>query len=146
MKWPNDLLHGEVKIGGVLVEERRDLLVVGFGLNVSSAPGPRDMRPGAAAPAGHLGNLDQDCGILGLWLRLIGPACQELEKIQAGEPGQFVRSMEELLAWRGRRVRIQETGETERLGILVGLSEDGGLRLAEDAGEQVLYSGTILPV
>ncbi|EMG38736.1 birA, biotin-(acetyl-CoA-carboxylase) ligase [Desulfocurvibacter africanus PCS] len=146
MKWPNDLLHGDAKVGGVLVEERKDLLLVGFGLNLSSAPSQQDMRAGAVAPAGHLSSLGQDFGILGLWLRLITAAYGELERIQAGELGQFLRSMEELLAWRGSRVRIRETGEGERLGILIGLSEDGGLRLAEDAGEQVLYSGTIIPL
>lgn len=147
IKWPNDLLQDNAKIGGVLVEERQDLLLVGFGLNVSSAPGPADMRSGAAAPAGHLMNsLGHGFGVLGLWLRLITPAYLELERIQTGDPRLFVRSMEDLLAWKGCRVRIQETGERARSGVLVGLSEDGGLRLAEDAGEQVLYSGSVLPL
>jgi BirA family transcriptional regulator, biotin operon repressor / biotin---[acetyl-CoA-carboxylase] ligase len=38
LKWPNDLLIGERKLAGILVEKVQDAAVVGIGLNVSIRP------------------------------------------------------------------------------------------------------------
>lgn len=146
IKWPNDLLYGDHKVGGVLVEERDRRILVGFGLNLISAPGADAMRGDAAAPAGCLGDIHGGFGPLRLWLHVLGPAVSEVSRALEGEPRSFLRAMEGLLAWRGFQVRVKEPGERERVGIIVGLSNDGGLRLADDGGEQVLYSGSILPL
>lgn len=34
LKWPNDLVIGDLKVGGILVEARGDLVVAGFGMNL----------------------------------------------------------------------------------------------------------------
>lgn len=38
LKWPNDLLLGEAKLGGILAEVVGDAVVVGLGVNLSWAP------------------------------------------------------------------------------------------------------------
>jgi len=38
LKWPNDVLVGERKLGGILVERVDDFVVVGIGVNVSTRP------------------------------------------------------------------------------------------------------------
>ena len=38
LKWPNDLLSGDAKLGGILLERSGDRVVVGFGVNLASAP------------------------------------------------------------------------------------------------------------
>ena len=39
LRWPNDLMSGPKKLGGLLIEQSaRDMLIVGFGLNVRNAP------------------------------------------------------------------------------------------------------------
>ena len=38
LKWPNDLMLGTAKLAGILLERSGDRVVVGFGLNLSSAP------------------------------------------------------------------------------------------------------------
>jgi BirA family biotin operon repressor/biotin-[acetyl-CoA-carboxylase] ligase len=38
LKWPNDLVFGEAKLAGILAETDGSAVVVGLGLNVSSAP------------------------------------------------------------------------------------------------------------
>ncbi|MHB1533561.1 MAG: biotin--[acetyl-CoA-carboxylase] ligase [Acidimicrobiales bacterium] len=38
LKWPNDLMIGERKLAGILAEVTGDAVVVGVGINVSSAP------------------------------------------------------------------------------------------------------------
>ena len=39
LKWPNDVLAGPAKLGGILAEATGDAIVVGIGLNVSADPG-----------------------------------------------------------------------------------------------------------
>ena len=53
LKWPNDVLLGPRKLAGVLAEQSGDAVVIGIGLNVSTA---RDELPAAGADlaAGHL--------------------------------------------------------------------------------------------
>lgn len=38
IKWPNDLLVGNAKLAGILLERAGDWVVAGFGVNVASAP------------------------------------------------------------------------------------------------------------
>jgi BirA family biotin operon repressor/biotin-[acetyl-CoA-carboxylase] ligase len=38
LKWPNDVLIGEAKVAGILLERQADTVVVGVGMNVSYAP------------------------------------------------------------------------------------------------------------
>ena len=40
LKWPNDVLVGELKLAGILAEQADDAVVVGVGLNVLDAPLP----------------------------------------------------------------------------------------------------------
>ena len=47
LKWPNDVLAGEQKLGGILAERAGTAVVVGIGINVWQARA--DLPPGAAA-------------------------------------------------------------------------------------------------
>lgn len=47
LKWPNDLLLEGRKVSGILLERTGDALVIGFGVNLASAPQAVD-RPAAA--------------------------------------------------------------------------------------------------
>ena len=47
LKWPNDLLLDDRKVSGILLERTGDALVIGFGVNMASAPANLD-RPAAA--------------------------------------------------------------------------------------------------
>src|SRR6202451_4227852 len=54
LKWPNDVLAGPAKLGGILAEAAGDAVVVGIGLNVSTEPAelpPPGPTPGGALPA-----------------------------------------------------------------------------------------------
>lgn len=150
LKWPNDLLlsdsRGDLKVGGILVEERRGRIMVGFGLNLVSAPHLDELRHDAAIPAGYLNMLCQGRGPLHLWMQLHDEAQRLLHGAMAGTPKQFLRHLEGMLAWFGRQVRVRDEGGEERIGVLAGLAEDGGLRLAGDDGEEILYGGSIYPL
>jgi BirA family biotin operon repressor/biotin-[acetyl-CoA-carboxylase] ligase len=148
LKWPNDLLLGDLKVGGILVEERRGRLVVGVGLNLAWAPDASRLRDGHAVPAGSLaaalGGIGPALGPARLWARLVERSLDcYMTKVQGHSAAEVVRSIESLLAWRGRLVHVDGPGAPG--GVLLGLATDGALRLVGREGEQLLYSGTIFP-
>jgi BirA family biotin operon repressor/biotin-[acetyl-CoA-carboxylase] ligase len=50
VKWPNDILLGQRKLGGLLVERYQDFVFVGLGLNLGTAPDLKQLDPDAAIP------------------------------------------------------------------------------------------------
>jgi BirA family transcriptional regulator, biotin operon repressor / biotin---[acetyl-CoA-carboxylase] ligase len=107
LKWPNDLLLEDRKLGGILVEASGERCVVGIGINLSWAP------PGAA-------RLKAEREVL--LARLVS----ELER------WWVVAAVEVLDAWRarsdtlGRRVRVELGAETFE-GIAEEIADDGSL-------------------
>jgi BirA family transcriptional regulator, biotin operon repressor / biotin---[acetyl-CoA-carboxylase] ligase len=54
LKWPNDLLIHDAKVAGVLLERSGDHVVIGFGINLVSAPEIADRPTTTLARDGHL--------------------------------------------------------------------------------------------
>lgn len=148
VKWPNDLLTSDGKAGGILVEERRGILLAGMGLNLSHAPKAEDLRRDHALAAGVL-RLDPPRGPLCTWLVMGSGMRRALDDALAGSPHDFLsRLLRPRLAFLGRRVRVVD-GSTQVEGIFEGLAEDGSLRIDRSGreGEMVrLYSGSVYPL
>ena len=138
IKWPNDLLVGDRKAAGVLVEtvwagDQAESVVIGIGVNI---------RPGSVPPPDRLAFpatcLDQACGRpLDRWALLR----QLLERLldwrpRLGMPG-FLRAWEQQLAYRGETVQVWSGSSAPQTGTLVGLAEDGGLLLQPADGPLV---------
>lgn len=130
VKWPNDLLLGDRKVGGILVEERGGSIVAGVGLNLVSAPDASALRRDHAAPAASLSAFGEVRGAVTLWSDLVKSVqtCYRLCVAVSGsrELSSFV---ERRLAWVGREVLIRENESDDFRARIVGLAEDGGLRL-----------------
>ncbi|BEV00906.1 biotin--[acetyl-CoA-carboxylase] ligase [Novosphingobium olei] len=52
LKWPNDLLVGQAKLAGILLERQGDAVVVGIGVNLSQAPQLPDRQTAALSVLG----------------------------------------------------------------------------------------------
>lgn len=50
VKWPNDLLAGDAKLAGILLEREGDAVVIGFGVNLAHFP-PELERPATSLAA-----------------------------------------------------------------------------------------------
>ncbi len=50
LKWPNDLMLGDGKLAGILLERSGDRVVVGFGVNLAAAPRISGRRTAALEP------------------------------------------------------------------------------------------------
>ena len=137
LKWPNDLMLGNHKVGGVLCEARwqGDTLgwvAVGVGLNVRNRI-PEELASVARALA------DEEPGLTPATLApLVVAALRELElkagRLSSPELKQFASR-----DWlRGRMIREPVAGTVQ------GLSADGALRVLTSAGRDLsLRSGSV---
>ena len=150
LKWPNDLLIGGAKLGGILVETRaaqgsaRQAIaaVVGVGINLRAAAGlGARLRRRVAALEDALAPLPSRNRIAArIALELHGA----LAVFEAGGLNAFRSEWEALDAHRGSRLRIRMADGRVLAGIAEGLAEDGGLRLRTARGLQAVRNGHVI--
>ncbi|WP_051176884.1 biotin--[acetyl-CoA-carboxylase] ligase [Halodesulfovibrio aestuarii] len=144
IKWPNDILVDDKKIGGILLEERSGVLVAGIGLNVHSHPPTERLRNEWAVPADCLCKKEQPVPVLQLWQTLVDYMhfCYNSLVVQY-TTAKLISSVEKQLAWLGRNVWIHGSDLINRSGRIMGISQDGGLRIRQKNGEKIIHSGSI---
>ena len=130
VKWPNDLLVEGRKVAGILLEERHGRIVAGVGINCAVAPDAASLRRDHAAPAAALTDFGEVPGAVTLWGELVksGQTCY-LQCVALSDSSALSRFVERRLAWLGREVFVRESGSDGFRARIVGLAEDGGLRL-----------------
>ncbi len=127
LKWPNDLMAGDRKFGGVLCESAREALLIGFGINIGQVSFPAELSTKAASLAGISGKphpIDRDS---------LAEAC--LRRLATlAYLGDWRIQVEKRLWKRGLRTRVAtglpDSGDSMEATIL-GIDEDGAL-LVED--------------
>lgn len=147
LKWPNDVLVGERKLAGLLVERMETpdgpAAVVGIGLNVSQTG---DELPVAEATSMSLEGSDVDRTFLleVILLRLgeayagwLGPG---------GVAALRAAYTERCGTVRGQRVRVSMPGGSVVEGEGAGLSADGGLLVWSSAGVVTVNAGDVVHV
>lgn len=138
LKWPNDLLLGGGKLGGILIELRGEAqgpatIAVGLGLNIRLDPSVRaDILAGGGLPPADLAALgagapDRNA----IAAALIGAIADCLVHAPAGLDTAVLAGWRQRDALAGRAVHIAGAG-TGRTGIARGLDTSGAL-LLEDA-------------
>jgi BirA family biotin operon repressor/biotin-[acetyl-CoA-carboxylase] ligase len=132
LKWPNDLVIDDQKVGGILAEADGDMVVIGLGVNLwwpepmEGAAALFSSDPGREAP-GWMAEHWAD--------RLIARL--------ADGPGRWGREeYAGLCSTIGRRISWEPDGE----GTAAGIAPDGGLIVDTSDGEMVLRSGEISDV
>ena len=144
-RWPNDLMIGLRKAGGILVESKTEagkvaFAVVGIGINVHQ----REFAPGLATPAT---SLDLEAGYRVSRQPLLVSLLKSLEReagwlADAAAGKTIPRRVEAASTWvRGRRVEVH--GPQVCNGVTAGLDEDGFLLVETDAGLVTVQTGGI---
>lgn len=143
LKWPNDLLVGGKKLGGLLAEAiPGEALVVGLGLNVRWDSFPPELAEIATAC-----NLESEervarADLLVFWLQRFDRLLDGL----GGEPGrEAVRlAYTDLCTTLGQRVRV-ELAHGSFEGVAIGLDEHGHLRVRRDDEQaEVVSAGDVV--
>ena len=147
VKWPNDLLLDDRKIGGMLVEERPGSILAGLGLNLAWAPREEDLRDGHCVAAGAFPALNGVSGILGLWRMLVNRLeTGYVNALETFTPGEFLMIFQSRLAWMGRRVLVCEGASVRYEARIRGVSGQGELVLDHDGREILLLAGDVTPL
>lgn len=140
LKWPNDLMLGGRKLGGILCEARWQggapgWVAVGIGVNVANTV-PADLAHAAIALASL--SPDADPALLA------GPVAEGIAAL-ADRSGTLTD--EELAVYRGRDWLAGRPIRAPLPGIPCGVARDGALVVRGDDGTlQEIRSGTVLPV
>lgn len=146
LKWPNDLVAGGAKLGGLLVETRPDgtgtRVVAGIGINCRAVAGlgarmRRRVTALDALLAAPPGRNRLAAGI----------AREVLESFEAFETKglESVRAeWDGLHAYAGQRLRLRLADGRRMTGVAEGLAADGGLRLRTRAGLQAVCGARVV--
>jgi BirA family transcriptional regulator, biotin operon repressor / biotin---[acetyl-CoA-carboxylase] ligase len=140
LKWPNDLVVDGAKLGGILVEARGKLAVVGIGINCrrDAALEARLRRP--LASLDQFITVDRDRIIQRVGASLL-EAIATFET-RGLEPLRI--EWERMHAHAGERLRVRLANGRVVTGLARGLDRDGGLQLETRAGLRAVQSGRVL--
>lgn len=145
LRWPNDLLMGRRKAGGILVEASTQaggtaFAVVGIGINVHQ----KAFDPALDTPATSL-DIETGCSVSRqkLLVALLKSLEREAHALEAAASAQLIPSrVEDLSTWlRGRRVHVH--GPQACTGVTSGLDENGFLQVDTHAGRVIVRTGGI---
>lgn len=145
VKWPNDLVHRDAKLAGILIELGGEFLgpchaVVGIGINLSLS---RETRAAIAQP---VTDLDECCGRAPprnkLAAVMIEHLCEALEVFSASGFAAFASDYARRDVLRGRTLRVDDPrGAFE--GVAIGVDARGALRVRTPRGEQTVDSAEV---
>lgn len=142
IKWPNDLLWQDRKVGGILVEQRGEQMLVGLGLNLAACPSPVAIRGQAAVPGAAL---EGRISPVNCWNLLVSKSINWYQNcLSRFRPEGFIREFSTILAWQGRHVLFHEHGREDGLqAVVFGVSTDGGLIVSTKGATRTVFSGDI---
>ena len=137
LKWPNDLMLGDAKLAGILLERSGDRVVAGFGVNLAGAPSISGRK---TASLGPIAKIDPKT-----FVSLIAESFTRiLAAWRTAEPVAFAS------AWMTRAHPIGtaldvHSGPGERIsGEFDGIESDGAMRLRLDDGRiEIVRAGDV---
>jgi BirA family biotin operon repressor/biotin-[acetyl-CoA-carboxylase] ligase len=150
LKWPNDLLVGNAKLGGILTETQyrnKDevVAVAGIGLNVA-LPDRIEVEfdsPYAPRAVDLKSILPQAPQREELTLLLVEKWCETIRDFEREGFVPFLRRFEGLDWLHGQSIRVA-TGSGNIDGFAIGVSDAGALQVETNRGRTEIISGSII--
>lgn len=135
LKWPNDVMLLGRKLAGILLERAGGRVVVGFGINLSTAPTLTD---GQAATLG--GQIAPEA----FAPLLAGNFSRMLEVWRSSKPSLLAQAWLVRAHPIGTRITVHSTRDERVSGRFDGLEPDGALRLRRDDGDlDIIRAGDV---
>ena len=147
LKWPNDILYDDAKLGGILVELQGEpgsaLAVIGIGLNLRLPERSATNEAFAMPPAA----LDQIIAPLAdrhvLFAQLLIELAHVFDRFSEGGFAVLRQQWQARHAWQDRPVRLLRNGRVEKEGICRGADTDGALLVQTADGLERCLSGDL---
>ena len=148
VKWPNDLLLGGKKAGGLLAEavhgarDHAPVVVLGIGLNVNQRAFPPELADKATSVALEAGRPVERAALLAALLAALE---RRYDALAAGDGDALLAAFERRMHGLGQPVAVRYPGTTRPPleGVVLGIAPDGALRLDTSDGERRLYAGEV---
>ncbi len=136
LKWPNDLVVGDRKMGGMLAEstvrgDRVDAVVVGIGINVASVELSPEVAAGSTSLGAEGGRPDRD----ELLAAMVVEVERRYERLVDGGVDDLVGAWRRRLDTLGRRVRLELDAEAVE-GVAVDVDATGALVVDTERGRR----------
>ncbi len=150
LKWPNDIMLGERKVGGILSEvvsvgERICGIVIGIGINQNTSPSrlPDEIRESATTMLSELGHETSREELAYRTINAIDRRVANVETLSSFSPvlDEWLKTNTTV----GRQIRVHE-GTNVIEGTAVGVSPLGSLRVKTATGEKEVPIGDVLHV
>ena len=150
LKWPNDLIMSDGKLGGILTEAQAQsggavMVVTGLGLNIDMSAQPELLADTTwARPVIDLQSRPVELPARNaIAASLIEALCKVMVVYERDGFAQFSREWQDHDWLFGKAVTV-ETGERRISGIAAGVSDDGALLIdTQEAGVLKITSGTV---
>jgi BirA family biotin operon repressor/biotin-[acetyl-CoA-carboxylase] ligase len=147
LKWPNDLVRGDAKLGGILIDLRGEAagpayVVVGIGVNLRLPPAARERLREEGVEALDLAALGTLPARNALAAALIAELAAALAEYGARGMTAFAAEWQEADALAGRPVTVLQAGQRLE-GLARGVDADGALLLEVEGVPRRIVSGEV---
>jgi BirA family biotin operon repressor/biotin-[acetyl-CoA-carboxylase] ligase len=147
LKWPNDIVHGDAKLGGILIDLRGEAagqayIVVGIGINVRLPRAAFEQLAAEGVQAVDLATLGDPPARNRLAAVLIAEIAHALVEFGARGMAAFAEEWQAADALNGRPVRVLHGGQALD-GLARGVDGDGALLLESGGRRQRILSGEV---
>ena len=144
IKWPNDLVMGADKLGGILIETvrsgGRSVAVIGIGINFVL---PKEVAQAASVQAALVAERKAAVSAEALLDALLAELAALLPVFDTQGFAPMLADYQAANRDQGRPVRLLQQGQTVHEGVVAGVTEAGALKLITEAGERIVVSGEI---
>ena len=146
LKWPNDIVRGDQKVAGILIEMRSESAgicktIIGVGINFNL---PEQVRKKIDRPTGDLGlQVNQKITRNEIASEILHGLSDELERFGRDGFDIFHSDWQRLDLLSGRQVRL-ELGERDVVGKVSGVDRNGALLIQSDSGMESFLSGHLV--
>jgi len=145
LKWPNDIVRGDAKLGGILVEvagdgDRSSAAVIGVGINVRL---PDAAKRAIGRPVADLGGGVASPSRNALAAGLLAEIAAAAAGFEREGFGAFRDEWLRRHAWQGRRVRVLAPSRRTVDGVAAGVADDGALIVETTRGPERFHSAEV---
>jgi BirA family biotin operon repressor/biotin-[acetyl-CoA-carboxylase] ligase len=144
LRWPNDLLIAENKVGGILVQMSEYAVIAGIGINVNHRSFPPELSSVATSLRLQSSREHDRDALLQDLLRAIDECC---EIVRNGGAAAILKMFSTASSYvLGKRVKV-DLGERTIEGVTAGLDNDGFLLVRKPDGKiETVLAGGVRPM